>query len=157
MLLRLFIVFVTVPLIELYLLFQLAQMTSIAATFLLVVVTGIIGSWLARREGVVAWQKFHAALGEGRMPSQEIQDGLMIIFAAALLLTPGLLTDLFGFTLLIPAGRNVIRKFILPRFFRGFGSVQIHTTTFESYQEGFPPTSTYDDGVTIEGKASKRQ
>ena len=91
------------------------------------------------------------------MPSQEIQDGLMIIFAAALLLTPGLLTDLFGFTLLIPAGRNVIRKFILPRFFKGFGSVHVQTTTFESFHDGYQQHSNFDDGTTIEGKASKRQ
>ncbi|MEO1524014.1 MAG: FxsA family protein [Planctomycetota bacterium] len=157
MLLRLLLLFIIVPLVELYLLLQLANLTSVGATFLLVLVTGIIGSWLARREGVMAWQKFHAALGEGRMPSQEIQDGLMIIFAAALLLTPGLLTDLVGFTLLIPAGRNVVRKLILPRFFKGFGSVQIQTTTFEGFGEGYQSRSTFDDGTTLEGKATKRQ
>ena len=132
MLFRLLLLFITVPLVELYLLLQVAELTSPAATFLLVIITGIIGSWLAKREGLIAWQKFQAALADGRMPSQEIQDGLMIVFAAALLLPPGLLTDLLGFCMLIPVGRNFIRKTLLSKMFRGFGSVQFHSTSFET-------------------------
>lgn len=151
MLLRLLVLFVTVPLVELYLLLQLADATSVAATFLLVIITGIIGSWLAKREGLLAWQKFHAALAEGRMPSREIQDGLMIVFSAALLLTPGLLTDIVGFVMLVPVGRNLVRKWVLSRLFRGFGSVQIHTSGFES-----EPLHSFDDSKTVEGKATRR-
>ena len=90
---RLLAAFILVPLIELMLLIQLATYTSLGTTIILVIVTGILGSWLARREGVIAWFRFQSALAEGRAPSHEIQDGLMIVFAAALLLTPGLLTD----------------------------------------------------------------
>ncbi|WP_182871038.1 FxsA family protein [Rhodopirellula sp. JC639] len=152
MLLRLLLLFVTVPLIELYLLLQLAEVTGAAATFLLVIITGIIGSWLAKREGLIAWQKFQLALAEGRMPSREIQDGLMIVFSAALLLTPGLLTDIVGFVMLVPVGRNLIRKCVLAKLFRGFGSVHVHTTTFES-----KPLHPFDDRNTIEGKATHRE
>ena len=151
MLLRLLLLFVTVPLVELYLLLQLAEVTGPAATILLVIVTGIIGSWLAKREGMIAWQKFHAALSEGRAPSREIQDGLMIVFAAALLLTPGLLTDVVGFMMLIPAGRELIRKFVLSKMFRGFGTGQIRTEIFESN-----PLHSFDDAKTVEGKVSGR-
>ncbi len=158
MLFRLLLLFVLVPLVELYLLLQLANVTSAGFTFLVVIVTGILGSALARREGLLAWQKFHAALAEGRMPSQEIQDGLMIVFAAALLLTPGLLTDFLGFTLLIPAGRNLIRRQVLSRFFRGFGSVQVHTSVYQGgdgYVRSENRTS-MDDPMTVEGKATRR-
>ncbi|MCO8121757.1 FxsA family protein [Stieleria sp. TO1_6] len=151
MLLRLLLLFVTVPLVELYLLLQLASVTGAAATFALVIITGIIGSWLAKREGGIAWQKFHAALADGRMPSREIQDGLMIVFAAAMLLTPGLLTDLFGFTMLIPAGRNFIRKHVMPKLFQGFGSVQIRASTFDDNR-----VRSFDDSRTVEGKAVRR-
>lgn len=151
MLLRLLLLFITVPLVELYLLLQIAEATSVAATFLLVVITGIIGSWLAKREGLIAWQKFHAALADGRMPSREIQDGLMIVFSAALLLTPGLLTDILGFTMLVPVGRDFVRKFVLARLFRGFGSIQIQTTTFESNR-----VQSFDEANTVEGKAVRR-
>ncbi|QEG02830.1 phage T7 F exclusion suppressor FxsA [Stieleria maiorica] len=153
MLLRLLLVFVTVPLVELYLLLQVAEVTGAATTFLLVIITGIIGSWLAKREGLIAWQKFQLALAEGRMPSREIQDGLMIVFSAALLLTPGLLTDLVGFVMLVPVGRNLIRKFVLAKLFRGFGSVHVHTTTtFDS-----KPLHPFDDSNTIDGKATHRE
>lgn len=156
MLLRLLLLFVTVPLVELYLLLQMAQVTGAAATFLLVIITGIIGSWLARREGVAAWQKFQTALAEGRMPSREIQDGLMIVFAAALLLTPGLLTDAFGFIMLVPVGRDLIRRFVLAKLFRGFGKVQFQTTTFESATFESNRMHSFDDAKTVEGKVSSR-
>ena len=151
MLLRLLILFITVPLVELYLLLQLASVTGAGATFGLVIVTGIIGSWLAKREGVMAWQKFHAALGQGRVPDREIQDGLMIVFAAALLLTPGLLTDTVGFVLLIPIGRDLIRRLVLSRVSRGFSSIQVQTHTYESQ-----PMPSFDDSRTVEGRATRR-
>ena len=88
MLLRLLVAFIVVPLVELYLLLQLAELTSAMTTFLVVIVTGVIGSYLARREGAMAGHRFRTALAEGRAPSREIQDGLMIVFAAALLLIP---------------------------------------------------------------------
>ncbi len=124
MLIRLLAAFIIVPLVELYLLLQLAEATSAATTFLVVIVTGVIGSILARREGAHAWYRFRLALSEGRAPSREIQDGLMIVFAAALLLTPGLLTDSLGFLLLIPPGRQLMRRFVLSRYVQRF-NVQI--------------------------------
>ena len=126
MLIRLLAAFILVPLIELVLLLQLASYTSVWTTIVVVVVTGIIGSMLARREGVMAWFRFQSALAEGRMPSTEIQDGLMIVFAAALLLTPGLLTDAFGFLLLVPIGRDLIRRFVLRRYLNRF---HVHVAT----------------------------
>ncbi|MGI9472326.1 MAG: FxsA family protein [Rubripirellula sp.] len=123
---RLLAAFIIVPLVELVLLLQLANITSVGTTILVVVVTGVIGSLLARREGVMAWIRFRSALAEGRAPSREIQDGLMIVFAAALLLTPGLLTDALGFTLLLPVGRELIRRTFLHRYMRGF-NVQVHS------------------------------
>ncbi|TWU07989.1 FxsA family protein [Stieleria varia] len=119
MFLRLLAAFILIPLVELYLLLQLASLTNAGTTFLLVIVTGIIGTMLAKREGVMAWHKFQQALAEGRAPSKEIQDGLMIVFAAALLLTPGLLTDAVGFMLLFPPGRAFVRKFILGKYLQG--------------------------------------
>ena len=130
MLFKLLAAFILIPLVELVLLMKLAELTSIAHTILLVIVTGVIGSYLARREGVSTLQRFQLALTEGRVPSKEIQDGLMIVFAAALLLTPGLLTDLVGFTLLIPAGREFVRRSILKRYIGRF-NVQVTTSGFD--------------------------
>ena len=86
-------------------------------------------------------------MSEGRVPSREIQDGLMIVFAAALLLTPGLLTDLVGFTLLVPIGRELIRKTLLKRY---IGRFQVQVTT-----AGFTPPQ--HDPNTIDVEAIHRR
>ena len=158
MLIRLLLAFTIIPFVELYLLLQLAEATSALATFCVVILTGMIGSYLARREGLAAWQRFHGALGEKRMPSREIQDGLMIVFAAALLLTPGLLTDAFGFIMLVPVGRDFMRKHVLGRFFRGF-QVQVTggtTAAGEAFQTGPLNRNYSNDSNTIDAKAVRR-
>jgi UPF0716 protein FxsA len=154
MFIRLLAAFIIVPLVELYLLLQLATHTSVAMTFLIVVITGIMGTVLARREGVMAWFRFQSALAEGRMPSREIQDGLMIVFAAALLLTPGLLTDALGFTLLLPAGRELIRRVVLRRYMQGFN---IQVTTLDGFQPETLHQEDRGEGYTIDAEAVERK
>ncbi|QDS92271.1 phage T7 F exclusion suppressor FxsA [Roseimaritima multifibrata] len=127
MLWRIFLAFTLIPLIELYLLWKITLATSLPVTILLVLVTGFIGSMLARSQGIRAWQRFHAAIGEGRMPAQEIQHGLLIAFAAAMLLTPGLVTDVAGFVLLVPFTREWVRKYFAARLKNSF---QLQVTTF---------------------------
>ncbi len=140
MLIRLLAAFIVIPLVELYLLLRLADATSVMTTFLVVLGTGIVGSMLARREGSLAWFRFRAALADNRMPSREIQDGLMVVFAAALLLTPGLITDAMGFLLLVPAGRDFVRNYVLSRY---MSKVHVHVTGLDSGdsipQVGDPP------------------
>jgi len=125
MLFRLLIAFILIPFVELVLLLQMADATDWLTTLTIVVVTGILGSVLARREGIAAFMRFRAAMAEGRVPGREIQDGMMIAFAAALLLTPGLLTDAFGFLLLTPWGRHTIGGFLRRRY---GGRFQMHTS-----------------------------
>ncbi|KLU06112.1 FxsA protein [Rhodopirellula islandica] len=121
---RLLALLIVVPFIELVLLLRLADETSWLTTLMIVIITGIIGSYLARREGLATWFRFQSAMAQGKMPSREIQDGLMIALAAVLLLTPGLLTDAFGFTLLTPPGRRLIGGWLRRRF---AGSFQMRT------------------------------
>lgn len=99
---KLLLAFILVPLVELTLLMQLYQRTSFATTVLVVVCTGMLGVNLARRQGLDVWQAIHRQLAEGRNPSAEITNGVMILLAGAFLMTPGLLTDGLGFTLLVP-------------------------------------------------------
>jgi len=147
MLFRLLLIFIAVPLIELYLLLRLADITSVGTTILVVVVTGIAGSLLAKQQGWVAWSRFREAMLQGRIPSAEIADGLMVVFAAALLLTPGLLTDLVGFLLLIPPSRRWIRARILKRM-----SQNVHVET-RVFSRSISP----DDGDTIDATFHHRQ
>jgi UPF0716 protein FxsA len=107
---RLTLLFVTVPLLELVILVELGRVVGLVPTVVLVVVTGILGAMLARREGLRTLARFRAAVAAGRMPHQEIVEGLLVLIAGAVLLTPGLLTDLAGFLLLVPPIRAVVGR-----------------------------------------------
>jgi UPF0716 protein FxsA len=146
MLLRLFLLFAIVPPLELYLLLRLASIAGIGSTILIVISTAIIGSMLARQQGMLAWWRFRDALAHGRMPSTEIADGLMVIFAAALLLTPGLLTDTLGFLLLIPFTRKYLRVWLVSRITK---NMSMNTVVF---RHGFDDAqkSSIDDSDTID-------
>jgi len=99
---KLVLAFILVPLIELTLLMQLYQRTSFVTTLIVVVFTGMLGVNLARQQGLSTWMAIHHQLAEGKNPSAEIMNGVMILLAGAFLMTPGLLTDGVGFALLIP-------------------------------------------------------
>ena len=115
MLLRLLAVFCLIPLIELAILLWLATRISWPWTLALVIVTGILGAWLARQQGWRTWVRARQRLEEGQMPLEAVGDGLMILLAGALLLTPGVLTDLVGFALLVPQSRRAIRRWLSKR------------------------------------------
>ena len=154
MLIRLLAAFILVPLIELFLLLKLADATSAWTAFGLVIITGVIGSVLARHQGVMAWFRFRSALAEGRMPSREIRDGLMIVFAAALLLTPGLLTDALGFLLLTPFGRAIIGRMVVDRYVKRF-NVHVTADHAEFYQQ--PLNRQPRDGYTTDAEVVERK
>lgn len=116
MLLYLFLLFTLVPLIELTLLFWVSSQTSIFFTILLVIFTGVIGAALAKRQGLQTWVRIHKETSAGRPPTDALLDGLMILMAGAFLVTPGILTDAVGFSLLIPPVRAVIRKYVAAYF-----------------------------------------
>lgn len=79
------------------------------------IVIGAIGSWLVKREGMRVWQKFNVAVGQGKVPTKEIIDGVLILGAGALLLTPGFLSDIFGLLMLFPPTRVIFRGFLMRR------------------------------------------
>ena len=102
MLLKLLSLFILVPLVELALLLYLADASSWQFTLLLVIATGVIGTLLAREQGWRTWTRIRDELAAGRMPADSLLDGVLIFIAGALLLTPGVLTDLLGISLLVP-------------------------------------------------------
>jgi len=116
MLLRLLLLFTLVPLIELALLLWLADKTSWQFSLGLVVATGVIGTALARHEGLRCLKRIQQKLAAGELPGDPLIDGVMILLAGALLLTPGMLTDLLGFALLLPVFRRIIKRRLKVRF-----------------------------------------
>jgi len=115
-LLRLFLLFTLVPLVELSLLFWIAQHTGWVFTLGLVIVTGVVGAWLARREGLRCWLEVQRQLAQGQVPAEPLLEGLMILLAGAVLITPGVLTDIVGFTLLVPPIRRRVRSYLAARY-----------------------------------------
>jgi len=114
-LLRLLLLFTIIPLVELWLLLWLAEQTSWQFTLGLVIFTGILGAWLARREGLKCLQTIHDRLQRDELPTDSLMDAMMILLAGAVLITPGVLTDLLGFSLLVPQLRRLARKWVARR------------------------------------------
>lgn len=113
---RLFLLFTLVTLVEMFILVKLATWMSFGGTLLLVILTGVIGAWLARREGRGVLRRIREQLGRGEMPGEALVDGLCVIIAGAFLMTPGVLTDLVGFLLLLPAARRPLHAAVRDRF-----------------------------------------
>ena len=124
---RLFALFLIVPVLDLALLVAVGERIGFWPTVATVVLTAFVGSALARREGTAAWQRVQARLGEGGLPGPELIDGLLILIAGVLLLTPGFLTDLAGLLGLLPPTRAVARRALRARFERAVqqGSVRV--------------------------------
>lgn len=116
MLLWLMLLFVTMPLVELWLLIRIAGVIDLGPTILLVVVTGVVGASLARRQGLRTWLRVQHDLAAGRMPGSEIVDALLILVAGVMLITPGLVTDSLGFALLVPPIRGFLKRRVADRF-----------------------------------------
>lgn len=107
---RLALLFILVPLAELVLLIEIGRAVGLWPTVGLVVLTGVAGAALARREGLRTIVAFQGALQEGRLPRTELMDGVAVLVGGALLLTPGLITDVLGFVLLLPPSRRWVRQ-----------------------------------------------
>ncbi|HSG49226.1 MAG TPA: FxsA family protein [Longimicrobiales bacterium] len=103
---RLALLFIVIPLVELALLIQVGRAVGLLPTILLVLATGVGGAALARREGLRTLAAIQAELARGALPGASLLDGAAVLFGGTLLLTPGILTDLLGFTLLLPATRR---------------------------------------------------
>ena len=112
MLLKLFLAFTIIPIIEIYLLIEIGSMFGALTAVTLVILTGFLGAFLARMQGLQTFYRIQKSLREGRMPSGELLDALLIVIAGLVLLTPGFLTDSAGFLLLIPATRNSIKYWL---------------------------------------------
>lgn len=109
MFLRLLALFILVPIAELYLFLTLGNKIGLGPTLAIIILTGILGAALTKSQGARALQRFRQASAAGRLPAREVVDGLLILLAGAVLLTPGFLTDTVGFLLLVPPVRALVR------------------------------------------------
>jgi UPF0716 protein FxsA len=104
------LLFIVVPIAELYVIIKIGAVIGLWPTLAILVGDAILGSLLLRQQGREAWQRFNAAIAEGRFPGREAADGVMVAAGGTLLLTPGFITDVVGLLLLLPPTRAGIRR-----------------------------------------------
>ena len=122
----LMVLFLLVPLAELYVIIQVGQAFGALNTIALLIIVSAVGAWLVKREGMSVWRRFQRSVEAGSVPGKEIADGVMILFAGALLLSPGFLTDLLAIALLLPPVRAAVRAVVMRQAARRAGIIRIH-------------------------------
>ena len=119
------VLFLLVPLAELFVIIQVGQAFGALNTVALLILVSALGAWLVKREGMGVWGRFQRQVTSGVVPGREIADGVMILFAGALLMTPGFLTDLLGISLLLPPVRAALRGTVMRRAARRAGIIRL--------------------------------
>jgi UPF0716 protein FxsA len=117
------LLFLIVPLAELYVILKVGDAIGIGWTILLLVADSLLGAWLLRSQGRAVWRRFNEILAQGRVPHREVIDGVLVIFGGAFLITPGFLTDIVGLVLLLPPTRAVVRRVLVRRM--GWAAVAV--------------------------------
>lgn len=138
---KLFLLFTVVPALELYLLVQIGKVIGAPETVLGVILMGALGSWLAKREGLGLLRQLSEDLNQGIPPADRLVEGLLIIVGAVLLVTPGVITDLFGIFFLLPLTRRPLARLAkgwLVRTFMGPGGVSFQSNGFFFRMGGDP-------------------
>ena len=110
--LLLILLFIVVPVAELYVIIKVGELIGVLPTLILLLADALLGSWLLKHEGRGAWRRFNEALAARRFPGREVADGALIIVGGTLLLTPGFLTDIVGVFLLLPPTRAIARRLL---------------------------------------------
>jgi UPF0716 protein FxsA len=146
----LIVLFIVVPLAELYVILQVGEAIGALWTILLLAADSVLGSLLLRSQGRTVWRRFNATLTEGRMPHREVIDGVLVVFGGAFLITPGFLTDIVGILLLIPPTRALIRRLVVRRLGR---RVAVGVVGTEGRPRRRPPQNGHD--FDVEGTATE--
>ncbi len=148
MLFQLFLLFTLGPVFELWLLIQVGGLIGPLQTLLLVIITGAVGAYFTRQQGLKVLTTFQSAVQRGEMPTDIIIEGLMVLVGGALLVTPGIATDFFGFALVFPATRKPIRLFLQAYLIRNFNVVTYSQTAGgQSFGQKPPASFSNDDDV----------
>ncbi len=140
---RLLLLFILVPAIELAILIEIGSHLGTIPTLALIVSTGMLGAFLARMQGLSVLRTAQEQMQRGELPAGSLADGVLILVAAALLVTPGVLTDATGFLLLVPRVRHAVKGLLLSRFRRAIDERKIQVQV-EGFGEFTPSGPTYD-------------
>ncbi len=148
----LFFLFTILPLAELYLLFKIGGVIGTGNTFLIIFLTGILGAFFVRNQGLITLHNIQRDMGQGKVPTKQLMHGFLIFGGGLLLLTPGFLTDILGMLFILPLSRHLIAKLAENAFAKGMKSGHIHVKTYHYQQHHHPENFQQEklDGNTIE-------
>jgi UPF0716 protein FxsA len=130
---RLFLLFIVLPAAELGLLIEIGRHFGTVTTLALIVVTGALGAGMARHQGLRVLAEVQRELAAGRLPAGSMLDGLLILLAAAVLVTPGVITDAFGFLCLTPGFRSLLKRELLRRLERAVAEQRVHLHVYDGH------------------------
>ena len=130
---RMLLLFIFLPMVELYLLIMLGSRIGAMPTIGLIVLTGVLGASLARQQGLSVLSRIQKEMASGKPPTQELVEGALIVVGGIVLLTPGIITDLFGFSLLIPSIRKALCRTLTKSFTKKVGKA----AGFSHFSSGF--------------------
>ncbi len=120
------LLFLVVPLVELYVIIQVGQAIGALNTIGLLLLDSLVGGWLMKREGLAVVRRLQAKVTHGEVPGSELVDAFLILFGGALMLTPGFVSDVVGMALLLPPVRAIVRRVLARRF----KSIAVHRSGF---------------------------
>jgi UPF0716 protein FxsA len=145
---RMALLFVIVPILELVLLIQVGQWMGLMPTIALVIFTGVTGAWLARAEGMRVFFQFQREMASGSLPGQAMLDGISVLVGGAFLLTPGILTDVAGFSLLFPPTRRWLQNRVRGRLEQQIKDGTVRVVTVQGFGgRGFQEDSEHPPGM----------
>lgn len=147
--------FILVPIIEIGVFIQVGDQIGLGATLVIVIITAIIGVNLLKQQGFAVMRDIQNSLNQGKVPALEIASGAQLLFAGGLLLTPGFVTDIIGFLLMVPAIRMLLAKFLISRINlsnAGMNSANFQSSTFYQPQSNSSNSNSGVKGRIIEGE-----
>ncbi len=148
MFVALVLIFVVAPLAELYLILQVTHSIGIPETILLLIAISFVGAWLARIAGFSVLNRLQRTVRAGKVPSSELVDGALVLFAGALMITPGFISDALAVVLLLPPTRAVVRNVVLRRIRAGHGIFRVVSSPQGARGPGRPSA---DDVWDVDG------
>ncbi len=127
---KLFLIFAIIPIVELYLLIKIGSFIGTFNTITIVILTAVIGAYMVKLEGLGVMYRIQKNMQEGIFPGEELINGMMLLIAGALLLTPGFFTDIIGFLMVFPGSRDFIKRIARRYIEKKISSGDIHIHRF---------------------------
>lgn len=134
----LLVIFILVPLLEIYLLLKVGGLIGVMPTLLVIIVTAIFGTWLLRQQGAATLRRYQNTVSQGQLPAQEMMEGFALLFGGALLLTPGFFTDIVGLLCLLPITRQPIVRWLMKKAGRFVMVQTVGASGFARHSENKP-------------------